>query len=47
MDPAAQTLQYFKPPSPLSKTQRDFIPIRSLSYQRNISETKLQEDCAF
>lgn len=43
MDPAfaTATTNFYKPQS----QPRDFISIRSLSYQKNISESKLQEDC--
>ena len=45
MDPTIQSLHYLKPPASSPKAQRDYIAIRSLSYQKNISEAKLQENC--
>lgn len=45
MDPTMQSLHYLKPPTSSPKAQRDYIAIRSLSYQKNVSEAKLQENC--
>lgn len=47
MDPALQTLQYFKPSATSPKGPREFISIRSLSYQKQIPNAKLEEDCNF
>lgn len=43
MDPAfaTATTNFYKPAS----QPRDFISIRSLSYQKSVSSSKLQEDC--
>ena len=40
------SLQLMKPATATSpKHQRDVISIRSLSYQKNVNENKLKEDC--